>query len=329
MTVDEAPPPLSPAPEAPRRLPQGAVATLCVLGSLGVWAALIAAWRPASGARSEESVQKTIVQDGWAFGTLIFLKFVPAFVGLVLLILYAGRRAAVRRGQLPPPPPRPAPRVPLPLPAAIGMLILYIAAASGVAQWAMHRWSDPAIRLVAFSAPGVLFAIVVVVLRAQARPGGAALSVRARLLAAGRVFCASAAIVLAAAIVGQLVLRGVFGMEGQAQTLVETALEEPGPAYLWALGIIGAIVAPVVEESMFRGLLYPAVRERAGPTIAAFATAIPFAAIHEFSPHTFLPLLALALLLAGLFEATDSLLAVVAVHVLNNATSLVPLLIAA
>jgi membrane protease YdiL (CAAX protease family) len=44
-------------------------------------------------------------------------------------------------------------------------------------------------------------------------------------------------------------------------------------------------------------------------------------------PFAFLPLLGLSLLLVGLFEATDSLLAVTTVHALHNLTSMVPILV--
>jgi membrane protease YdiL (CAAX protease family) len=68
------------------------------------------------------------------------------------------------------------------------------------------------------------------------------------------------------------------------------------------------------------------VRRFGGRTAAALWVSILFAAVHV-DAYAYLPLLGLSLLLVGLFEATDSVLAVTLVHALNNLSSMVPILV--
>ena len=89
-------------------------------------------------------------------------------------------------------------------------------------------------------------------------------------------------------------------------------------------------MAPFVEESIFRGMLYPVGRRWLGGTrqaavSSAVVTAGVFAAIHQ-SLSAFVPLFALALVLTWVFEKTNSLATVVVAHALNNLTSLLPVL---
>jgi membrane protease YdiL (CAAX protease family) len=81
------------------------------------------------------------------------------------------------------------------------------------------------------------------------------------------------------------------------------------------------VIAPVAEEFVFRGMLYPFVKQLGSPRAALFGVSAIFAAIH-FDAGTFVPLFALALALTWLYETTDNLLAPIAAHSLFNATIL-------
>lgn len=87
------------------------------------------------------------------------------------------------------------------------------------------------------------------------------------------------------------------------------------------LGVFAVVLAPVAEEFIFRGLLYPLIKQLGWPRLALFGVSALFALIH-FDAATFLPLLLLALLLTRLYEKTDNLLAPIAVHALFNASNL-------
>lgn len=109
-----------------------------------------------------------------------------------------------------------------------------------------------------------------------------------------------------------------FGWEVTEQ-LALTALRNSGttPQFI-ALGIATIFLAPLAEELLFRGVLYPAVKQRGYPRAALWGTSVLFAAIH-FNVAIFVPLLLLAVLLVWLYEKTDNLLAPIAAHVAFNA----------
>jgi membrane protease YdiL (CAAX protease family) len=92
------------------------------------------------------------------------------------------------------------------------------------------------------------------------------------------------------------------------------------------LGVFAACLAPVAEEFIFRGVLYPFVKQLGWPRLAVFSVSFLFAFIH-FDVATFLPLFVLALALTWLYEKTDNLLAPIIVHALFNATNLAMLVL--
>lgn len=91
-----------------------------------------------------------------------------------------------------------------------------------------------------------------------------------------------------------------------------------------ALGAVTILLAPVTEEVLFRGILYPWVKQAGFPRLALWGTAAIFAAIHA-NFIIFLPLFVLAVALALLYEATDNLLAPIAAHSLFNGLNFVKL----
>ena len=116
-----------------------------------------------------------------------------------------------------------------------------------------------------------------------------------------------------------------FGGEPQVQAAVE-ALKKSN---LWydraALAVVAVALAPIAEELLFRGILYPAVKRGGFPRLALWGTSILFALIHMNGP-TFLPLLLFALTLVFLYEWTGNLLAPLAAHALFNLLNFVKFL---
>lgn len=112
----------------------------------------------------------------------------------------------------------------------------------------------------------------------------------------------------------------VFGWE-PAEQVALVALRNPGSTpQLITLGIVTIILAPLAEELLFRGILYPTVKQLGFPRAALWSTSALFAAIH-FNVAIFIPLLLLAMLLVWLYEKTDNLLAPIAAHVTFNAVN--------
>jgi len=93
-------------------------------------------------------------------------------------------------------------------------------------------------------------------------------------------------------------------------------------AFSWfdraVLGIATIALAPVAEEILFRGILYPAIKRAGFKRLALWGTALLFAAIHV-NLETFIPLFALAIVLTVLYEKTNNLLAPITAHAAFNA----------
>ncbi len=88
------------------------------------------------------------------------------------------------------------------------------------------------------------------------------------------------------------------------------------------LGAFAVVLAPVAEEFIFRGMLYPFVKQLGWPRLAWAGVSFAFALVHD-DAATFVPLFVLALALTWLYEKTDNLLAPIAAHSLFNAANLV------
>lgn len=102
-------------------------------------------------------------------------------------------------------------------------------------------------------------------------------------------------------------------------------LAQTWPACI-ALGVAAIVIAPLAEESLFRGLFYPTLKRLTFPALAMWVTAVLFAVIH-FNALSFIPLVALALALAWIYEKTDNLLAPVVCHATFNAFNFVMLFV--
>ena len=92
------------------------------------------------------------------------------------------------------------------------------------------------------------------------------------------------------------------------------------------LAFFAMVLAPVAEEFVFRGVLFPCLKQLGWPKLAWIGVSLLFAAIHLNAP-TFLPLFVLALLFTWLYNATDCLLAPIAAHSLFNSFNVVLLFV--
>ncbi len=89
-----------------------------------------------------------------------------------------------------------------------------------------------------------------------------------------------------------------------------------------ALALVTILLAPIAEEILFRGILYQGIKQAGFPRVALWGTSLLFAGVHMNLP-TFLPLFALALVLALLYERTNNLLAPITAHSCFNAMNFV------
>ncbi|MEO1084927.1 MAG: CPBP family intramembrane glutamic endopeptidase [Acidobacteriota bacterium] len=87
---------------------------------------------------------------------------------------------------------------------------------------------------------------------------------------------------------------------------------------LGLLASVAVLWAPVVEESLFRGVFYHYLRGRSGPVLSAFLVSLAFAAIHPQGLAGIPFLISLAMTLAFVREWRGSLIAPITVHLLHN-----------
>jgi membrane protease YdiL (CAAX protease family) len=108
-----------------------------------------------------------------------------------------------------------------------------------------------------------------------------------------------------------------FGIEPQGmKQVIKFVPEQLVPSLL-----LLALLAPIVEELVFRGLIYGWVAGRWG-TIAGFiVSSLAFAAAH-FEPAHIVLVLPLGLLFGWMRRRTDSLLPSLVSHILNNGFAL-------
>ena len=100
----------------------------------------------------------------------------------------------------------------------------------------------------------------------------------------------------------------------ESQAVVQV-LQDPSLALGSKLlfGAAAIFLAPVAEETIFRGILYPAIKQQGYPRLALWATSGVFAVMHA-NEATFLPLLIFALVLVYLYETFGNLLAPIVAH---------------
>jgi uncharacterized protein len=106
-------------------------------------------------------------------------------------------------------------------------------------------------------------------------------------------------------------------MEPQEQQAVHALRVSSTWSNRLSLALLALLLAPLLEEIFFRGILYPAIKQAGFPRLAFWGVSIAFACVH-FNVSTFIPLLVLALLLTLLYERTDNLLAPISAHALFN-----------
>lgn len=108
------------------------------------------------------------------------------------------------------------------------------------------------------------------------------------------------------------VLTNIFGTPAPQSFTVAVK----GVKYQWEFGflvLLGGVVAPIKEEMIFRGLIYPPLRQAVGRGKGMLLTGLFFATLH-FDIVRFLPLLIGGVVLAWLYERSSSIWPAVVAH---------------
>ena len=122
--------------------------------------------------------------------------------------------------------------------------------------------------------------------------------------------------------VGALVVSVAVSQLGEPEGVKQALDVARTPELFVASLAVMALLAPLVEETVFRGLFYGWVAGRWGTTIAWFVSSILFAAAHIEPAHVLL-VLPLGLWFGWLRQRTDSLWPSLVAHMVNNGLAVV------
>lgn len=113
----------------------------------------------------------------------------------------------------------------------------------------------------------------------------------------------------------------ILGIKDRESVAIDLGTRDSTLALVGA-GLLVCVVAPVCEELFFRGFLFGALRKR-GLIVATVVSGLAFGLAHvASSPIGFIvPLAALGMILALLYERTGSLYPSMALHALNNSVA--------
>ncbi|MEX2579926.1 MAG: CPBP family intramembrane glutamic endopeptidase [Verrucomicrobiales bacterium] len=138
-----------------------------------------------------------------------------------------------------------------------------------------------------------------------------------------------ASLVVCAKWIGELsnlYLESLFG-ELDVQDPVRTFQESKSNIHLGLSILTACVVAPVVEELLFRGYMYGVVKRFTGPVFSAVVIGALFAVVHGNLP-ALLPLWGFSIMLCAAYEITRCLWVPIGMHALFNGANIVLMLVA-
>jgi membrane protease YdiL (CAAX protease family) len=114
-----------------------------------------------------------------------------------------------------------------------------------------------------------------------------------------------------------------LSLNSEPQTLVKM-IQEKKVYSIWQKHVFiftVLIIAPIIEETVFRGIIYSTIKQMGFPKLALFGTSFLFAIVHG-NLMILIPLTFLAITLSWLYELTDNLIAPIFMHALFNGVNL-------
>ena len=136
-----------------------------------------------------------------------------------------------------------------------------------------------------------------------------------------------ASFVAVGTLVGAMILGAIasavmlqLGMKPEAQQAVQMLQATESVWQRLFYGLVAILVAPAAEEILFRGLVYPSIKQMGFPRFALWGTSLIFAATHA-NAMALVPLTFVALMFTLLYEKTNNLLAPILAHSFFNAVN--------
>jgi membrane protease YdiL (CAAX protease family) len=119
-----------------------------------------------------------------------------------------------------------------------------------------------------------------------------------------------------------LIIQRIVPVPLEFERMLRELMQISGTVDLLATIAIAVLVAPALEEALFRGVLLQGLMRRRGPAAATIWTASFFALYHVYNPWQIVPTFFLGLVLGWVVLSTRSLLSGIVVHAAFNAVSL-------
>ena len=213
---------------------------------------------------------------------------------------------------------------PLQVGMVLGMLLLLYFLASFVGL-VFYEEQIPLVRLVITF---MIYAAVMILItginrkRGDSWSGGFGMGLRQlkTLALAPLVYLAALPLLLLASNISLLLLKHLFGIDPELQDVAKIFAGAPSVLkVLYTVMAIGA--APLYEEIMFRGLVFPYFVKHTSLAQGTLLVSILFAVMHFHLP-SFAPLLLLSAVLCLAYWRTGSLWVSIGVHVIFNAVSI-------
>lgn len=201
-------------------------------------------------------------------------------------------------------------------------MILLLQAVSRFAGWERQAGlTSPVVYISALGFCALILASVYVF--AARRSGWGALGFRA---APWQSIAATPLLLVVGLVVAGLANSLVAALQGgtfeNPQIEALTGGEPLGPLALVMVLLLVAGLVPIAEEVLFRGMIYPLLRQRWRPAIAIVANAVIFAACH-FILILFPALFVLGVMLAFLREWSKSIIPCIVYHAMQNGLAII------
>jgi len=149
---------------------------------------------------------------------------------------------------------------------------------------------------------------------------------RAVLFGASSLALVYAAMLVVRYLVQELLFHGSWP-DDSSQEPIEAFQASGGTFFKLILGVAAVVIAPVAEETIFRGFLYGVTKRFSDRWFAAIFTSLVFACVHRHIGST-VPLFTLAMGFSIAYEVTGCLVVPIAMHSLFNLLNLALLMFA-
>jgi membrane protease YdiL (CAAX protease family) len=123
-------------------------------------------------------------------------------------------------------------------------------------------------------------------------------------------------------LLNQYLLTNFFDIEIKPQDILEKFKELENSFEISIFVIGSAVIAPIYEELLFRGIIFPTLIQKTNFTIALVLSSLIFAVLH-FHLSALLPLFVLSIILSITYLYTSTIWASISLHALFNLISII------